>query len=132
MVGHARLACVGAGHCIRGWAAVTWKCHSALQAWTLANGVTWSVIITCCYLGVAWRYLVFLFWSVLFVIPKYPRFGKINFHLEMLPGPTHVVVTCLPGPPFALDESLGESWAGTSASPDSIKHRARQITKLCR
>ena len=25
----------------RGWAAVTWKCHSALQAWT--PGVPWSV-----------------------------------------------------------------------------------------
>ena len=49
----------------RGWAAVTWKCHSALQAWTL--GVTWGV--TWCYLvlpgvlpgvtwSVTWCYLV--------------------------------------------------------------------------
>ena len=34
----------------RGWAAVTWKCHSALQAW--APGVTWSV--TWCYLVLPW------------------------------------------------------------------------------
>ena len=44
----------------RGWAAVTWKWHSALQAWT--PGVTWSV--TWCYLecylvlpGVTWALL---------------------------------------------------------------------------
>ena len=40
------------------------------------------------------------------VFSKYPSFSnsnfwkKINFHLEILPGPTHVVVICLPGLPF--------------------------------
>ena len=71
-------------------------------------GVTWSV--TWCYLVLPGRYLgvtwVFILESFFFfVVPKYPRFSnsnfwkKINFHLEMLPGPTPVVVTCLPGPP---------------------------------
>ena len=95
--------------CLRGWAAVTWKCHSALQAWT--PGVTWSVTWCYleCYLVLPGRCLAlpgFLFWSrFFFVVPKYPRssnsnfWKKINFHLEMLPGPTPVVVTCLPGPP---------------------------------
>ena len=42
------------------------------------------------------------------MVPKCPRssnsnfWTKINFHLEMLPGPTPVVVTCLPGPPSAV------------------------------
>ena len=72
-------------------------------------GVTWSV--TWCYLVLPRRCLAlhgFLFWSsFFFVVPKHPRFSnsnfwkKINFHLEMLPGPTPVVVTCLPGPPSA-------------------------------
>ena len=31
-------------HESRGWEAVTWKCYSALQAWT--PGVTWSVTCT--------------------------------------------------------------------------------------
>ena len=30
---------------------------------------------------------------------------KIDFHLEMLPGPTSVVVTCLPSPPSGKDLS---------------------------
>ena len=39
------------------------------------------------------------------MVPKYPRsrisnfWEKINFHLEILPGPTLVVVTWLPGSP---------------------------------
>ena len=78
------------------------------------SGVTWSV--TWCYLEC---YLVLpgcclalpgcsSFWSSSFYGPKYPRssnsdfWEKINFHLEMLPGPTPVVVTCLPGPPSAI------------------------------
>ena len=54
------------------------------------------------------RYLGFYFGVGCFFVPKYPRFSnsnfwkKINFHLEMLPGPTPVVVTGLPGPPSAL------------------------------
>ena len=96
-------------HSDRGWAAVTWKCHLALQAWT--PGVTWSV--TWCYLvlpgvlpGVTWALpgvTWVLFWSLFFLwsqnirVPQTQTFGqKINFHLEMLPGPTPVVVTCLP------------------------------------
>ena len=63
-------------------------------------GVTWSV--TWCYLGVAWLPGFFLF---IFCGPKITAFLKLelfeksNFHLKMLPGPTPVVVTCLPGPP---------------------------------
>ena len=94
----------------RGWAAVTWKCHSALHAWT--PGVTWSVTWCYleCYLVLPGRCLAlpgFFILEFFFVVPKYPRFSnsnfwkKINFHPEMLPGPTPVVVTCLPGPPSA-------------------------------
>ena len=66
-------------------------------------GVTWCYLE--CYLGVAWRYLGFYFRVVFFYGPKISAFlklkllGKDQFHLEMLPGPTPVVVTCLPGPP---------------------------------
>ena len=55
----------------------------------------------------------FLFWSSFsFVVPKYPRFSnsncweKINFHLEVLPWPTPVVVTCLSGPPSEFRELM--------------------------
>ena len=65
-------------------------------------GVTWSA--TWCYLGVAWRYLGLYFGVVFFCGPKISAFlklklwEKINFHLEMLPRPTPVVVTSLPAP----------------------------------
>ena len=55
--------------------------------------------------GVTWGFILESFFF--FMVPKYPRslnsnfWKKINFHLEMLPGPTPVVVTCLPGPPSA-------------------------------
>ena len=65
----------------RGWAAVTWKCHSALQAWT--PGVTWCYLE--CYLvlpgvlpGVTWRYLRFYFGVVFFCGPKISAFLKLK------------------------------------------------------
>ena len=80
-------------------------------------GVTWSV--TWCYLGVAWCYRVLpgsLFWAFL-CGPKVSAFGtsigsnskiwkQINFHQEMLLGPTPVVVTCLPDPPSEVSRSV--------------------------
>jgi hypothetical protein len=71
-------------------------------------GVTWALHgVTGCYLG-------FYFGVVFFVVPKYPRcsnskfWEKINFHLEMLPGPTPVVVACLLGPPSVMRVTLYE------------------------
>ena len=78
-------------------------------------GVTWCYLE--CYLvlpgvspGVTWAlpgYLAFFY--VFFLCPKITAFLKLklfeknNFHLKMLPGPTPVVVTCLPGPPSVVD-----------------------------
>ena len=59
-------------------------------------------------------YLGFYFGITIFYGPKISAFlklkllGKINFHLEMLPGPTPVVVTCLPGPPSASNDAWNE------------------------
>ena len=79
--------CVARDTEFRGWAAVTWKCHSALQAWT--PGVAWSVTwcyLECyleCYLVLPGRCLAipgFLFWIRLF-------FGglKISAFLKLKP-----------------------------------------------
>ena len=58
-----------------------------------------------CYLVLPGRYLGYYLGVCFFCGPKISAFlklkllEKINFHLEMLPRPTPVVVTCLPGPP---------------------------------
>ena len=63
--------------------------------------------------GVTW---VFIFESFIFAVPKYPRssnsnfWEKINFHLEVLPGPRPVVVTCSPGPPSGFFLSVKKIW----------------------
>ena len=68
----------------------------------------------------------FLFWSrfLFFVVPKSPRFSNSNFwkktnsHLEMLPGPTPVFVTCLPGPPSAQMRRLPLPWLSEDTVPN--------------
>ena len=55
--------------------------------------------------GVTWRYLAFFNFFLWFQndrVPQTQTFQKNHFHLEMLPGPTPVVVTCLPGPPSGV------------------------------
>ena len=59
----------------------------------VSPGVTWALP------GVTWLFFIFL-WSQNNRVPQTQTFRtENNFHLEMLPGPTPVVVTCLPGPP---------------------------------
>ena len=72
----------------------------------------------------------FPFWSSFFcVVPKYPRspnsnfWKKINFHLEVLPVPTPVVVTCLPGPP---SDSIAMAPKCRAALP-SVSNDARTL-----
>ena len=71
---------------------------SYLECYLVLPGVTWAL---------PGRYLGFYFGVVFLCGPKISAFlklkllEKINFHLEVLPGPTPVVVTCLPGPPSA-------------------------------
>ena len=80
-----------------------WCCLGV--AWVLPGCCLGCCLGAWCYLGVAWRYLFFLFF---FVVPKYPRFSnsnfwkKINFRLEMLPGPMHEVAAWAPGLPSVL------------------------------
>ena len=113
--------------CNRGWAAVirylkvSFGTTGARRGHLVLPGVTWSV--TWCYLGVAWCYLGLYFGVVSFFCgPKISAFlklkllEKINFHLEMLPGPTLVVVTCLPGPLSGLQCQLQHSTCQNAAA----------------
>ena len=83
-------------------------------------GVTWSVTwsVTWCYLSVAWRYLGFIL-ECCFCGPKISAFLKLKlFHLEMLPGPTPLVVTCLPGPPALWEQPQLHGEAHTQHRPE--------------
>ena len=64
----------------RGWAAVTWKCHSALQAW--APGVTWMYVLIDTRFRVLKVLKVLLFLSLMLKVLKVLK--VLLFHSLML------------------------------------------------
>ena len=93
----------------------------------LPGSVIWHYRRVTC---VTW---VFIWDSIFLVVgPKTISFLKLNFwgnmyfHLEMLPGPTPVVVTCLLGPPSGRSPWWGKGGQGTS----KLCLRGLQLTQV--